>query len=125
MSLFSRPLSSVIDRFITGTYTVTRAAQETYDAAGNKVDGSETTFNIDAAIQPVTGRDLAQLPEGQRADETRLVLTKTELRTRLPGNAPDVITVGGETWTVFRVQRWDFEGSTHYQAWITRDVQTP
>lgn len=114
-------LGETIDRFVTGTYIVTRRSSETVDAAGMSVLADPTIFKIDASIQPITGRELEQLPEGQRSSEVRLVLTRSEMRTRLPGNAPDVITYQGETWTVFRVERWP----THYRAWITRDVQTP
>lgn len=81
---------------------------------------NRTTFAIVASVQPVTGRMLMDLPESQRADETRVVYTETELRTRMNGNDPDVVTLDAEPWTVVKVERFDAFGGTHYRAYVAR-----
>lgn len=114
-------LLSVITRFATGTYTVTRTAAGG-NTAGRYTAGATSTFSIVASVQPVTGRYLRVLAEGQRADEARLIFTSTELRTRTPTNEPDLLAVDGETWEVFRVNRWQHLGETHYVVMASRKV---
>jgi len=66
---------------------------------GLYVPGSATSLTIEASIQPASGRHISALPEGQRAEETRIVWTKTRLRTREDG-APDTVLIGSENYTV-------------------------
>jgi hypothetical protein len=104
-----------------GPYTITRTAAGSY-TNGRYTAGAESTFTIIASIQPVTGRDLADLPEGQNGDEVRVVFTITELLTRAPGQEPDVITIFGEDFYVYRVKKWQGFGDNHWQAWVSRTV---
>lgn len=103
-------------------YTVTRKAAGAY-STGYYAPGATTTFAIAASVQPVTGRDLRSLPEGQHAEESRVIYTATELRTRTPTTEPDVITIDGDPWEVTRVERWEFgTDTTHYRAYASRQV---
>jgi hypothetical protein len=119
------PLSDVITSFYTGTYKVTRTGGGSF-TNGVYALGTTSTFDITASIQPVTGRDLQVLPEGQHANETKVVYTTTELKTRDPSNAGDKITINGEAWEVFRVERWEAFGlnlsGDHYRAFVSRLV---
>lgn len=81
---------------------------------------NRVTFAIVASIQPVRGRELADLPEGQRGDEIKVVYTTTEVQTRMPGFEPDVITIDGEPWTLIRSERWESFGSVHWRAYCAR-----
>jgi hypothetical protein len=114
-------LTGVIGRFMSGTYTVTRTAAGTR-TLGRYTPGASSTFSIDASVQPVTGRALQALPEGHRAEETRLVLTTTEIRTRTPTNEADTISIDSESWAVVKVERWDAFGGTHYRAFVARQA---
>jgi len=107
--------------FKTGTYTVTRTAAGTR-TLGRYTAGAASTFSIEASVQPVTGRDLQAMPEGQRAEETKVVYTTTELRTRTPAGEPDTIAIDSETWAVTKVERWDAFGDTHYRAYVARQA---
>lgn len=100
-------------------YTVTRRAAGAY-ASGIWADGSTSTFSITAHVQPVTGRDLKTLPEGQRAEDSRIVYTTTELRATAGG--PDSISIGGEAYEVTRVETWSGLGGTHYRAIVHRQA---
>jgi hypothetical protein len=106
--------------FSSGTYTVTRRAAETDDTHGRRVAGATSTLSIVASIQPMSGRDLQGLPEGQRSDENVTIYTTTFLTTRSPTNAPDLVTFGGEPYEVFRVETWVAFGRTHYRAYAAR-----
>lgn len=114
-------LEDVIDRFATGTYPVTRTSAGAY-VEGRYTPGSTTTFNVVASIQPLSGRDLQTLPEGQHASETRAVYTKTELQTRTPSSEPDRLTINGESWEVWQSFRWEAFGGAYYKAFISRAV---
>lgn len=114
-------LSGVIGRFKTGTYNVTRTAvgvrvNQVY------VPGATTVIPIDASIQPVSGRMLQDLPEGQHAEESRLVYTRTELKTRTPGTDPDIISIDGEDYRVTRVEKYGTISGGHYRVWAERVV---
>lgn len=106
--------------FSSGTYTVTRRAAESDDGHGRAVAGATSTLSIVASVQPMSGRDLQALPEGQRADETVVIYTTTFLTTRSETNAPDTLVIGGNTYEVFRVETWVAFGRTHYRAYAAR-----
>ncbi len=104
-----------------GPYTATRTTDGGgYDADGLAIAGSASTFSVAGSLQPVSGRELRDLPEGQRGDETRVIYTLTELRTRTSTHRPDVLAIDGEPWTVIKVERFDAFGDTHYRAYVSR-----
>lgn len=115
-------LNGVISSFNTGIYTVAREGSGTYVDGILQVGAADTPFSIVASIQPASGRDLKNLPEAQHGEETRVVFTTTELRTRTPAGAPDTVMIDGEPWTVVRVERWQHWGTTHYRAYISRGL---
>ena len=102
-------LLDVIDSFATddglggGQYSVARRTTGTYTNGRYSGPGATTTIVITASVQPISGRDLVVVPEGQRTDESRKIFTATQLVTRTPTTEPDVITIGGEPYAVFRV----------------------
>ncbi len=103
-------LSNTIKRLATGTYTVTRPAGSF--TAGRWVEGTATTFEIVANIQPATPKELERLPEGQRTREVIAVWTDTELKTAtVPvGSRGDRIAYGGASYEVQAVERWELGG---------------
>jgi hypothetical protein len=117
-------LRDSITSLASGTYTVTRTDTGTrVGNFGRYTAGDASTFEIVASIQPATGRQLRDLPEGQRGDETIAIYTKTEIRTRSPGepgNEPDVIAYRDEPWTVTQVKRWESFGAVHFEALAVR-----
>lgn len=114
------PLVGSIASFSTGTYSVSRTAAGSY-VDGFYVDGGVSSFNIDASIQPVTGRETLAVPEGYRAEETRVVYTTTELRALTPTSIGDVITYKSEPWEVIKSEQWpDLAGSEFTRAYIAR-----
>ena len=103
-------------------YVVTRAAAGAY-TAGRLVAGAITTASMMAVIQPVSGRLLEALPEGQSADDTRVVYTQYALRTRTPAGAPDRVTIAGEYYAVYQVELWEkLSGTPHYRAFVVRQT---
>lgn len=113
-------LIGVIGSFATGTYAVTRRAPGAYDANGRFTPGGTSALNIEASIQPVTGRDLQVLPEGFSAEETKVVYTTTTLRTESPAGAADIVTIDSEPYKVIRSERWEAFGDEHHRAFVAR-----
>ena len=117
-------LRDSITSLASGTYTVTRTEAGTrVGNFGRYTAGATSTFEMVASIQPATGRQLRDLPEGQRGDETIAIYTTADLRGRMPGspgNEPDVITYRGELWTVTQVKVWESFGASHVEALAVR-----
>lgn len=113
-------LTGVIGRFATGTYSVARRAAGTYTAGRLVAGASEASFDIVACVQPASGRELQVLPEAQHGEEVKLIFTTTELRTRTPTHDPDVITISGEAYEVFKVETWEAFDDVHYKAFAKR-----
>jgi hypothetical protein len=105
----------------TGTYTVTRTASGSL-TQGRFTPGGTTTLDIEAVVQPYSGgRKMLPLPEGIRAEDTKLLHTTTPLRTADNTGEADKITILGDTFVVWAVQGpYTLGGSTHYEAYVTR-----
>lgn len=112
---------------------VTRTAQGAR-VNGRYTPGTVTTFNITAGIEPISGRQLMDVPEGRRGDEIMMVYTDADLvaERATPGIAPDVLRYTGsdpdtvamlgpaEPWTVIRVKTWTGIDGTHREVQIAR-----
>jgi hypothetical protein len=111
-------LSSVIETFATGIYTVTRQGPGSYDENGRAVSGELSEFTIRASVQPVTGQELKVLPEARHGEELRAVYTTTPLRTHGPAGAADRLSIDGAAWEVIRAEAWP----SHCRAYVARVV---
>lgn len=98
------------------TYTVTRYAQSSWSAGGEHQRGASSTFPIVASIQPITGRELQALPEGQRNVGNLKCYTETRLLTGEDQKVPDRLEYKGTQYEVQAVE--DFKdhvtGLPHY-----------
>ena len=104
----------------TGLYTVLRTVEGAY-VVGHYVRPAGTGFPVSMSIQPITGRALKDLPEGQHAEDLRIAYTSTRLFTREPGFEPDIVTINGEDWRVSNVEHFEVI-SGHYRATLERLV---
>lgn len=94
--------------------TVTRSAQGEY-VDGRYVPGDNQTFEAFGNIQPLNGKELLQLPEGDRQRQTLKIYTAFALEnndtvTRSDGIQHEVQAV--EDWTAFH--------QPHYKARLMR-----
>jgi len=115
-------LRNVIDRHGISCKVI-RQAVGTYTDGRFVPAANQPKVTITAVIQPLSGRELEALPEGQSAEDTRVVFTEYKLVTRTPTSSPDQIEYDGELWRVYQVERWDgLSGSPHYIARIVRQT---
>jgi len=121
---------SPIPNFTTGNYQVTRRTQGAFDR-GRYVPGSPETLTIKGSLQPIGGRDIKQLQEGERiADHFTFYsdVAPSIIDTKTLGDA-DVITIDGETYRVVSVQGWGdqagFRGIDlpHFKTILKREPQ--
>lgn len=102
--------AATIKRRKTGTYVVTRAAEGSR-TKGRFVAGSTSTLNVDAVVQPMSGMEMQELPEGMRTDETIRIYSATELYTDAGGTRdPDLFAYNGNSYEVKIVNRWSEAG---------------
>lgn len=112
--------ADIIDDFTTGSYSVARKTSNGYDIHGRALPGTPSTLTITASVQPLTGKDLMTLPEGQRSEQTQWLYTSTELRTGASASSPDIVTIDGEPWTVVSVETWRTPDETFYKCRVAR-----
>ena len=91
--------------FKSGTYTVTRQASGAY-VKGVWTPGADSTFPLDADLQPVSGADLKILPEGFHTEELQKMYISTELFSARVGKEADQITIAGAQWKVINVRKY-------------------
>ena len=109
----------------TEDFLILRAAKgyEGYDDGnGNWIEAKEGTNRIKAkgSIQPVTGSDLAKLPESFKDVEVLKVYTKQELRTvdDSINQEPDILQFDGKRYQVAQVEKWRQLSTNHYKAYV-------
>lgn len=88
--------------------TLRTRAVGSYDAAGNGVPGAVTVAPAMAAIQPVSGRVLLDLPEGIRAEVSLVGWSRSSVA---DGNE---IVYGGETFRVVHTWPRPADGFTKF-----------
>jgi hypothetical protein len=103
----------------TGDYVVTRTAAGTM-TLGRYTSGAVTTFTTNLGIEPASGRQLRDLPEGRRGDETISIFSPVELKTTMPGSEPDQILYRGEQWAVVTSKQWEGFGEIHWECLAQR-----
>lgn len=86
--------------------TWTSVSAGTYDARGNGIPGAQTDTQTRAAIQPITGRELQDLPEGVRAQVSMVGWTRASVA------VDDEIVYRGDTYRVFAAKPRPMDGFT-------------
>jgi hypothetical protein len=96
--------------------SLTRRAPDTYDPnTGKGVDGASTTTSIRAVIQPATGNQLRDLPEGVRTEAQWLLWSRSEVL------LDDVVTHKGVEYRVVYV--WPRDEGAFYRAALGRKTK--
>jgi len=123
-------LNESIDSLATGDYTVTRRATGAW-VKGIYTPGASSTFTIRAVMEPATGLqrvvggfEMISGYDGQHTNDIRVLYTRTELKVRSPNTEPDLVTINGRQYTVFRCEPWDLakdaaNNEVHYRALCT------
>lgn len=87
--------------------TIIRRAPGFRDRRGRYYPGPETVFNnVRATVNPIPGRTLATLPEGEREGDQQRIITEFELQTadEDTGTLADIVVYEGRKYEVRDVQ---------------------
>lgn len=103
------------------TITVQRRSEGSWNDDGEYVEGTVETFEADANVQPMGGRQAQTLPEGLRQRVGKVIYTNADLQAvdqddNVPG---DRIEYGGELWEVRKVEAHNGL-LTHTKATVVR-----
>lgn len=109
---------SLISRFGT-TYTVKRRNAGSY-VGGHWQPAGTTEFEIIASIQPLRGKEMELLPEGERSKERVRIYTKSGLQQTIEKLAikGDLVSYKGREYEVKSIEEWEFsrDGLAHFKA---------
>lgn len=75
-------------------------------------------FHASLSVQPMTGRELQQVPEGERAEERVKAFSCTELHTTKTSECrtADQFLWKGRTYRIVRSECWEAGGFYRYEA---------
>jgi hypothetical protein len=92
-------------------------------AAGTRVDGhwvegTRTSSNIRASVQPLRPEEMSLLPEGRRNSEAFRLYTATRLQAakESTGVNADYVVIDGADYEVMSCVRWQNKVIPHYKA---------
>ncbi len=113
---------------VTGAFArkvkVKRIQKGAYDSQGIYVAGKTQTFDIQASVQPLGGKEMQYLSEGTRFKEGLKLYTDTKLRVVSEDkSAPaDRVVIDGIEYEVSSVQDWSQHLTLkHYKVIVLRD----
>lgn len=111
-----------LTKYVPVTFTRTET-QGTYDADGNWVPPTTTTFDADCNIQPAKYSKILQMPESDRTEVWQVVYTATPLREKKEGDAGytgDRFTWLGDEYEVRKTKRYLMGILDHTEAMAVR-----
>jgi len=107
--------SDLIEEF-SETVTFTRFEGGSYSGL-DYVAGTTSTFDVEISLQPLSGKELLQLPEGQRTKQTIKGYTETQLLTARESESKkaDEFDYEGVTFEVHVVLPYKGDVLNHYK----------
>jgi hypothetical protein len=85
---------------------------------GRWVQTGETETTLEIAIQPLSGKELDNVPEGRREKDNIKLFSLSELLgvDPLTGRQPDQVLYDSKRYELYKTKRWDVLGTTYYWA---------
>ena len=118
------PMASVIADCNLGPLTIERSGPPAKNAFGGMTPATPTNVVFDPIMwHTVTGRDLLQVPEADRAGEVREFYSVARLYVATDGQAPDVILQGGRRWRCIKAHSYDPQGGVYITFAVLEDPQ--
>ena len=115
-------LRGLIEAFMTGTYQDHRMGADGTYVEGNYVPGRKATLRIRGSLQPLSPREVLQLPEGERVRASwKLYTDGTLITSREAGERQaDTVVIRGEEHKVMSVERWEGTAIPYWKAILAR-----
>lgn len=93
--------------------------------SGVFVAGTKAITTIMASIQPATGEDMVNAPEGRRIHDMIRVYTSTPLKPAIDGHQPDIVVWQGFGYEVTSIDVRQMDVIPHYKIFATRRMPVP
>ncbi len=116
-------MTSLVNSFATGTYTVTRMEGKGTFVDGNYIPGKTCLLKVLGSLQPTLGKDLLVIEELYRVRQTFALFTNKELKTAKEcglKNA-DRVCIKNEPFVVMTTERWDGTDLPYFKAILMRE----
>lgn len=115
---------SLIDRFMTGEYTVKRATPGTY-LKGRYQAGDPETITVRGSLQPTNARELKLPEEGARLKQYFKFYSDAPVLTIDTRNLSraDVVEINGETFKVWSVESWAGTKLPYFMSILYREAE--
>jgi hypothetical protein len=101
------------------TFAVIRSS-ETINAHGRAVQTPRTYRDLFGVVQPASGRQLAQVPEGARSSENIEIWTDFHLQEATDSTAADIVLWNHKHYMVMHVDDWSNWGAGFVHVVCTR-----
>jgi hypothetical protein len=121
----------LINSFLTGSYLVTRSTAGTF-VKGRYVPGSTETVTIKGSLQPLRGKEIKMIAEGERIQDHFTFYSDKPLviiNTKTFADA-DKVAINGDTYRVVGVESWQSQAGfsskvdlPHYKSILKREPQ--
>lgn len=90
---------------------------------GQWIEGTQTTIDATASIQPLSGQEILLIPEARREKEVYKMYTSTPINDLTTQN-PDQVQFFGKTYEVLQIWTWQnnalFATANHYKYMCMR-----
>lgn len=120
-------MSTLVQRFMTGQYTVTRMSKGSYGNNGEYMPGPVETIKVMGSLQPTNARELKLPEEGNRLRQywklySDAPLLTDQTRTLASG---DRVQINGDSYRVMSVEIWQNVDLPYYKSILYREPQNP
>lgn len=98
---------TLVQRFMTGSYEVTRSKKGTY-IKGRYVAGPTEQITVDGSLQPTNARELKLPEEGNRLKQYWKLYTDEPVLTSNMAtlSRPDIVVIDGDTYKAMSLTTW-------------------
>lgn len=104
-------------------FTIKRTVAGSY-VNGVYIEGAESTFDIMASVQPVSGQDLVAIPEGRRASDMVKIYTDADLFGQGDagsGQSPDRLVWRGKDYEIYTKDVNQSDVINHYKYYAIKE----
>lgn len=115
---------SIVRRFKTGIYSVSRPGQGTYQD-GTYISGPMENIHVVGSLQPTNARELKIEEEGTRLKQYYIMYSDDPILVSNTKNLADSdrVTINRETFKVLSVEHWEGMRLAHYKSVLAREPE--
>lgn len=116
---------TLVQRFMTGEYTVRRASKGSYTNKGRYTPGPTEEILVYGSLQPSSARELKLPEEGNRLKQYWKFYTDKQIAVNSPATLADsdLVTVNGESYRAMALTTWQHVDLDYFMTVLWREPQ--